>query len=320
MSALQSQDIIEYLYSLGHFHNPDAETGITEGDLPSLTLADPEVVTAVKSFQSFSRATLEQITAEETGVVRARVDGEVGPATEKLLTMERCGCPDYPVPGSEYAAMVERAGNNQSWPHSCDPNKPQIHSIKVKIYKNRMPRFLEPHFESRVWPLVIKAYRDIGVDFVRTEGTPNIDFSWENLQGSTIGLAIVPGGPQRCNSRIWARFDPGYHPRDVINQWARLVAHELGHNMRLGHTNGGIMNPSILSGEFSEREWRKDPSFRTLARYFGGEPIDPPSDPDPEPPTPEPPSGNGFYLSGTVTIKQGDQELGDFQLVPKARM
>lgn len=317
MPALKSQDIIEYLYSLGHFHNPQAMTGIRREDLSKLSLSDPEVTQAVKSFQAFQRLLLDEISANLLGK-RAVIDGEIGPATEALLKMERCGCPDYPVPGSKIqAAEVEAATGSGSWAHSCEITG--VHTVKVQVYKSRMPSFLDGVFEERVWPLVDAAYRDIGVIFRRVESSPNIDFSWERLSGSTIGLAIVPGQPMGCSGRIWAKFTPTYQPRDLVNQWARLVAHELGHNMRLQHTNGGIMNPSIVSGPFTTTAWRNDPSFGVLKRYFGGEPVDDPNAPEPEPPKPQPPvpPQGDIYLSGTVTVRNGDDSLGDFILVPK---
>jgi hypothetical protein len=127
---------------------------------------------------------------------------------------------------------------------------------------------------------------------------------------STIGLAIVPGAPQACGDRVWARFAERYQPSDIVNQWARLVAHELGHNMRLQHTTGGIMNPSILSGPFTTNAWRNDPSYGILARYFGGVPI---LDQPDEPNLPVPPTGKPFDYTRAVVSYDGQV----FELKPK---
>ena len=119
---------------------------------------------------------------------------------------------------------------------------------------------------------------------IRKDGTGgNTHITWERGRG-WIGLAIVPNRPG-CKSAIWAKFDTQYRPRDLINQWARLIAHELGHNMGMSHTRGGIMNPSIVSGPFTKRAWRGDPAERLLTRFFGGEPIEL-DEPDPEPDPP----------------------------------
>jgi hypothetical protein len=92
--------------------------------------------------------------------------------------------------------------------------------------------------------------------------------SFTRLGGSAIGLSIVPSRPT-CNSRIWTKYEISYRPSDVFNLWPRLFAHELGHNMGLGHTRGGIMNPYILAGAFTATAWRNDPSERQLRSYFG---------------------------------------------------
>ena len=94
------------------------------------------------------------------------------------------------------------------------------------------------------------------------------------LAGSTIGLAIVGRG-QSCRTSIWAKFDPGYQPANVVREWTSLVKHELGHNMGLSHSQGGVMNPSIIAG--LPVSWRGDPSEPILSRWFGGKPV--PTDP-----------------------------------------
>lgn len=309
MAVLVSQEIIRELFQLGHFSNPSMPTGVLRlVDLPKLTLASPEVQTAVKSYQSFMRPELERIYAMEKGHVNVAIDGEVGPLTAQLFTLDRCACPDY-----QAAEEVEAATGNGSWAHSCDPQRPGVHTIRVFIDKEgmprsnthptvRMPNFLEPVFESKVWPLVVAAYRDVGVDFVRVDNWAEcqIDFGWKIPSGygsSTIGLAILPGSPQGCRSRGWGRLRETYNPNDLANQTARLTAHELGHILRLQHTTGGIMNPSILSGPFTKRAWRGDPSYGILARYFGGVPIDI-SNPEP----PQPPGGEFDHIKATLVV------------------
>lgn len=324
MAVLTAQKIIERLYHLGHFHNPSAMTEVTEADLPKLQLSDAAVRSAIRSFQEFNIAELERISANVLGRVSPVLDGEVGPATQALLSVERCGCPDYSVGGLQ----VEAATGNGSWVHSCDISRPGVHVVTVGVDKSRMPSFLIPIFESRVWPLVLKAYANIGLIFEREDGNPraNIDFKWERLSGSTIGLAILPGAAMRCGDRIWAKFSPTYQPADVVNQWARLVAHELGHNMRLQHTRGGIMNPSITSGPFTQTAWRGDPSFGVLQRYFGGEPVDLDNTPDtpdlPDIPDDDIPDGPlpEEYVRGTIELVRGGKIVSRYSLIPERRV
>jgi len=322
MPALTAQDIIGELFRLGHFRNPSTPTGITEADLPRLTLADAEVVTAVKSYQDFNRVALTQIYAREKGHVNVAIDGEVGPLTAQLLGLDRCACPDF-----QPLEEVAEATGNGSWVHSCDVKRPGVHVIRVFVDKDGlarqnsprtvpMPAFLEPVFESKVWPLVVAAYRDIGVDFVRvnTYQECQIDLGWKIPQqyagGGTIGLAELPGSPQSCANRRWGRFNELYQPGDLINMQARLIAHELGHIMRLQHTTGGIMNPSILSGPFTMQAWRGDPSFGILVRYFGGESI---VDQPDEPNLPVPPVIKPFDYTRAVMAYDGQL----FELKPK---
>jgi hypothetical protein len=319
MSVLTSQAIIEKLFTLGHFHNPSAMTSVTLRDLPQLNLSDEATKVAIKSFQDFHIEQLERLAADRQGHVYPVVDGAVGPLTQALFKMERCGCPDYQVAG-----QVAEATGNGSWVHSCNIQRPGIHVITVSVDKSRMPGFLAPVFESQVWELVTASYADIGVIFERRDGDSraNIDFKWEKLRGSTIGLAIVPGAPMECSQRIWAKFTPTYQPGDVVNQWSRLVAHELGHNMRLQHTRGGIMNPSITSGPFVKTAWRNDPSYGVLKRYFGGEPVDLDGDaPEPEPPPKnDPPPNESEYLVGPIQHIRNGEVVGTYDLIPARRV
>lgn len=178
------------------------------------------------------------------------------------FTIQRCGCPDFAADGT----------GSGSWPSGCHPSWPNNHAVSYQVNKARMPGFLNDVFE-RSWDLCAQAYADIGMVLVREDSNPkaNSYVTWERGNG-WIGLATVPRNP-RCSARIFAKFSWGYEPRDLVNQWARLLAHELGHNMSMSHTRGGIMNPSIIGGVFTPTAWRGDPAFNTLKRYFGGEPV-----------------------------------------------
>lgn len=307
MPDLQDNDIIQLLWDTGHFRNPafpDTQV-VKEADLPTLNLTSEVVKHAVQSYQDFLSPTLEHLSMQ-IHKRSAIIDGEIGPATKQLFTVERCGCPDYP----ENAAEAVGRG---SWPAGCYPEYPRNHAFKVQVNKNGMPSFLQPIFE-KCWDMVVSAYDDIGIRFVRADNDnkANTLVTFQSLSGSTIGLAIVPGSAPACNYRIWARFEPSYRPNDLVNQWARLLAHEFGHNMRLQHSRGGIMNPSIIGGEFKPKAWRGDPSESILTTYFGGVPVGggttpPPPPPPPVPPPPPPPAPPGgkvkIEISGPCTIE-----------------
>jgi hypothetical protein len=306
---MHDTDIIQLLWDTGHFRNPDRMTDVQEDDLKDLTLDDPVVKEAVASYQEFFKDEYEgfgKLTMQRS----VQVDGVIGPATMELFSMERCGCPDF-----ETTAQATGSG---SWPSGCHSEFPSNHAVTVSVDKRRMPRFLNDSFES-IWDRVVECYADIGMALIRKDGAtrPNIEFYWTNLPGSTIGLAIVPNGPG-CRSAIWCRYDVGYNPRDTFNQWARLIAHEIGHNMSLRHTRGGVMNPSILRGEFTSTAWRGDPSERILSRYFGGEPIGGPAPPPPPPVPPPPPTDKVVIHVADASVSDlviNGKRLADFTLI-----
>lgn len=310
---MDKNSVIYRLFELGHFDNPAHLTGVSKEDLPELKLTDGPVKTAIASYQEFMAADFDAISIAEHGRIGV-ADGEIGPATERLFRVQRCGCPDY---------GVEAANGSGSWPVGCHEEFPSNHSFAVYIARSGMPGYLKSVFEQ-CWLLCRQAYADIGIAFfeVDSQSRANTVVTWQRGAG-WIGLAIVPRSP-RCGERIWAKFDNRYQPRDMVNQWARLLAHEFCHNMGLSHTRGGIMNPSITSGAFTPTAWRGDPSERALVRFFGGDPVniggdpDVPDDPDdPPPPDIPPPGPNEFWFKGDFQLMRGDESLGNFILTPK---
>jgi hypothetical protein len=259
---LTKNQIIRLLHKYGHFR--DCQMTITE--LLRLSLKDELVVQAIASYQDFHSEALEQLSFKHHLRTHS-CDGHVGPATIELLSLPRCGCSDFTAQGSG------------SWPKNCFGLGPE-HFFVIQHFRSRIPSFVD---FIKSFSLVIAAYRDIGLNMVFNPSSDLVTsqddvrqlsatqyhtkMTYTSLRGP-IGLAIVPSRPT-CSSRIWARFDPKYRPRDILNQWARLYAHELGHNMGLSHTRGGIMNPSITSGVFTKTAWRNDPSYAKLNRYFG---------------------------------------------------
>lgn len=266
------QKIIKRLWELGHFYNPKSYHEISEENLANLNLKDKVVKDAVASFQEFMADSFDLFSTEHHNRIGI-ADGDIGPATEDLLEMPRCGFPDY----TQEDIML--ANGSGSWPVGCHPDWPDNHAFVVQVNKSGMPSFLgsrddENSIFEKAWRAQRLAYADIGIVFVREDNNnrANTLVTFQRGRG-WIGLAIVPRNP-RCRDRIWAKFDTRYSPRDILNQWARLLAHEFGHNMGMSHFRGGIMNPSIVSGTFDPTEWRGDPAERTLTKWFGGIPVD----------------------------------------------
>lgn len=307
--------IIEKLFRYGHFHNPAMPTPVQEHDLPYLNVRDQVVQIALASYQEYFLPQLNELSFRHHK--RAAVcDGKMGPATMELLARPRCAVPDFGV-----------LTGSGSWNVGCHPEYPKDHAFKVRFDKSEMPGFLgrkdDPNsIMEQAWAACAAAYANIGIVFFRDDNTSRPDTLASFTRGAGwIGLAIVPRDPD-CSTSIWAKYDYGYSPSNLLNQWAMLFAHEFGHNMGLSHSRGGVMNPSIISSQFTPTIWRNDPSFSFLERWFGGEPVDQPEPdppgPEPEPPGPSPPSS--VWIRGSVTVMDGNKELGEFHFVPKEEL
>lgn len=236
--------VIRKLIRYGHLQD------VTWGELSTLSIHDDRVDGAIASYRWFM------------GLSESVPLGEA-------FSIERCGCPDI-------QPVTADAGSG-SWPSGCHPEFPSNHSFAVYFTRSGMPRHWEKAFDE-AWSKVQIAYADIGMAFFETQdrSKANTIVTWERGRG-WIGLAIVPRGP-KCGQRIWAKYDTRYGSSfslgQLVNQLAHLMAHEFGHNMGLGHTRGGIMNPTLLNSPFTDTAWRGTPSFATLKRFFTGEPLD----------------------------------------------
>lgn len=290
---MQDQEVIRLLWQYGHFRNPSyaagPSAGVKESDLGMLTLNDAAVKEALRSYQHFQKPVLDELSAGIHGR-RAIVDGEFGPATDQLLQMPRCGAADF--------VLTEEALGSGRWGQCAIDEYPDNHAVVVSWDTSKMPAFLQPVF-AQVWTNVVAAYAEIGIAFVRRDGDAKANLTCRftvpqqeggGRGGNWIGLAIVGWSGIRCSDSIWALFDLNYRPQNVLSEWTTLVKHELGHNMGLQHSSGGVMNPSIVRG--LPVSWRGDPSESLLKRWFGGEPVVPKQPPVPGP-TPVPPTGGG---------------------------
>lgn len=287
---MNESQIIEMLWKYGHFRNPAYPDthAVGQADLSKLTLADRLVQEAVRSYQHLQKPVLDELSTDIHGR-RGVADGIVGPATQRLLDMPRCGAPDY-------AMTPEELGSGR-WGQCKLDLYPRDHAVTVSWDLSKCPDFLKPVFEQ-VWKRVQEAYAEVGIALVRTDGDPKSNLQLKftvpqqeagNLRGNWIGLAIVAWGGILCTDTIWGMFDLKFNPPNTVNEWTTLIKHEIGHMMGLEHSSGGVMNPSIVYG--LPVSWKGDPSWSTLARWYGGIPVTPPATPGPSPPTtPTPPS------------------------------
>lgn len=296
------KQIIEKLWGYGHYlSTPYTLPLALDNGLTSVA-----GLSAARSYISFFEKQFEELCNVFNYPQTIYIGDELNPAFVALFEIPRCGCPDY----------TEDGVGSGSWPVGCHSDWPNNHAFTIQVNKSGMPSFLNTIFED-AFDLCRAAYADIGIAFVREDNNnkANTLVTWQRGAG-WLGLAIVARNP-KCNERIWAKFDNRYQPKDLTNQWARLLTHEFGHNMGMGHSRGGIMNPSLLSGEFKTNAWRGDPSEPILTRYFGGEPIT--QLPPPLPPE-EPPTGSfnlGFALSNQGLIITGYGESATLKIGDK---
>lgn len=255
---LTTESIIARLDQLGHLKNPFGAHKVIERPVTELTLNSQEVKDAIRSYQALNKNTLDDLVKKHHGRSKSFIDGDLGPATKELFTISRCGLPDY--------SDQEMAVGQGNWKR-CN-NIGEYHCAIVSI-KTKIPSFLEPHFDE-VWERVVNSYAELGLMLIRDDNhqSPQINVYFQVPDSGWIGLAIVSNNSTCSSGPIWAKFDQNYRPSNIVSEWTTLLKHEFGHNCGMMHSNGGVMNPSIVQG--LPISWRNDPSYPLLSARFGG--------------------------------------------------
>lgn len=333
---LTDKEILMEAYLRGHAWDPKFPNlaNLDRGRVALMDGSEADAKQLVASRQD-SDANMDALVAAFHKRPYAVPDGDIGPATRALAELPRCPVPDFaPPPGAlidlgdpdlnkvaESMQAWAAASGSGSWPMpGCDPDRQGVHSIRVRIDPARMPSTIAAyHKEALGW--VTAAYAEIGVAvryLMSASGDCEIAKRFEGLAGGVIGWNEFPSS-NTCNQTINGRLDTGYAPNDGGKLWANLECHETGHGVGLQHTRGHIMNPSILL--IWPLSWKGGPSFSTLQRYFGGEPIAAPV-PDPVPGDPahkvfiRTQSGaNEVVAQSDFSAKKGDV-LGRYIYVP----
>lgn len=313
MTTIDKEYVQQWLWKYGHFRNPSFPDcmNVDESSLAKLNPTDKVWQDAVRSIQSLD-ANLDALSERQHGRV-AVADGNIGPATVSLMQLPRCGRPDYGgMPGD--SEDPERATGSGAWPvPGCDPKAPtNIHSVRVRMDTSKAPSKIKSYLKE-VTENVERMSAEIGISCRHIMDDPSADaehdVKWEFIRGGVIGYAYFPT-PGTCRQTVVARLDTDYQPD--VQMFSLLATHEYqGHSLRLEHTRGGVMNPSIMRVPLT---WKGDPSFRTLQRYYGGEPID---RPDSDPPTdPDEPS-SPVAIRGVSSVEVDGKVVGEFIFVPK---
>ena len=213
----------------------------------------------------------------------AVADGEAGPATFAALSLPRCGAPDFSpakAPGWEGAEAVA------SGPWKRCHNVGDFHAVSVE-WQNAPPASLKEKFNAQrtvfqeAMRRAVLGYAEIGllIHFsgpgteATTAKTPvQIKASFVASSDGWIGLAVIGNNGLGCSgNQLWCRYLQSYGRNfpleDRAHFWAVLIMHELGHNCGLGHTSGGIMNPSINR---TTPRWVGDTAANWMISRFGG--------------------------------------------------
>lgn len=250
-------------------------------------------------------------------------DGIIGPATKLLVEIPRCPLPDfspppnasfhYDDPGVQKAVESMQANallGSGSWP-ACNPDRPDVHGLRVRLSPDGAPSTIKGYF-AKALDAVIAAYAEMGcaLKYVPS-GDCEIEKEFIGIAGSVIGWNEFPN-PGTCDQTISGRLDTGYAPSDY-RLFANLECHETGHGVGLNHTNGHIMNPSILL--VWPLSWIGGPSESSMRRYFGGVPLPPVTPPDP-PPVPIPGEFKLLFRGEFEGFVDG-KSVGKFILFPK---
>lgn len=320
---MESGAIIQRLWDLGHFHNPETQHGVQMKDLGVLTLRDKAVQDAVKSYQSFMQPDLEDF-SEIHYHHGAVIDGEVGPATDDLLEYPRCGFPDYPVPEGTLSMGRQEA----NWPTSCRG------SLKTGRNFRSLPGSNEVTTHSVWWASANNwtwALEDVDITVAAVnDSAVQVWADLRALSGSTLAWSYL--AQNRCNVRL----QQAYNTR---TNWgnrafaATVKSHEDGHAWGLPHNNDrdALMYPSIHARSQARHGYPNATDLRvarglgyTLSNQTGPPPLDklylprpwgsPDHPTDPEPPTDptDPDEPRIVVLSGTTTVYVGGVAMGDF--------
>ena len=256
---------------------------ITPEEAAILSPTDECFTTALLAYQNFYAVDFADRCAYYHG--RAGIaDGELGPASESLLThpgRNHCNVPDLAPPPDaiiqydderlqKIATSMQGLEGRGSWPANCHDEIWNGHVVKIYYDKSRFPRAWS-NVWARVQAKVFENYRTFGL-LMREESDPvKADIRMKARNGAGwIGLAELP--PGTCEGWVFHYMDPGWVPRDLVDGLSQLHAHEGGHNLGLQHrpqSSRNVMSPTISWPASGFRGFVPgDASWNQLKGYF----------------------------------------------------
>lgn len=322
---MNTKEILIEAFKRGHAWNPDFPNlqNLDEGRVSFMNGAESDAKDLIRSRQMSDSNYDALVLAFHKRP--PDFDGEIGPATEHLVEIPRCPIPDFaPPPNARFhyddpdlqkaveSMQGAAATGSGSWPAGgCDPERKGVHSMRIRINTAEAPQKVKDYLKQAL-DACVKCSAEMGMAkryILDADSPAELTKVFERLSGNVIGWNYFPQ-PNTCN-RITGRFSNSYAPEWRL--WANLEEHETGHGYGLQHTRGHIMNPSILL--VWPLTWKGGPSEGTMRRYFGGEPVVVPGDPDP----PTPPSEN-LVFRGSFKAELAGKPLGEYILVPKPQV
>ena len=277
-----NRERLQFHWDHGHFldtRHPDGRN-VSEADLDKLTLDDTVVKQAIASWQSID-LNFSQI-SQACHSRDVHPDGEIGPVTEAMYEVPRCGCDDFgDDSGIQPWDDVEAAIGRGHWAncHGASGFHRAVGRCVGTLTSHLSASYQGARVIDAVMRLVRQGYGEIGLEWIwdweRRISGYQTEVRFGRWAGRWIGLAQVPSPGRSCSAApLWAQhqnnFRSGSSPASVLTWWPILIMHELGHNCSSGHSRGGIMNPSILS---VPPRWVDDTSERLFRSLFGGSPV-----------------------------------------------
>ena len=294
MDKAVEQKLLTHAWQYGHFRNPafPGTHEVKHYDYRMLSADDTLARDAIASVQ-MSDSNCDRLCHLHHG--RGLIaDGDAGPATIAYLDVRRCQVPDFATEGDEFGLS-----GTGGW-LKCDDTREHDHEVVIKFDDRQAPSRWQGYMdEVKQGAVDISADVGLSVRYVDWNSVEDYQSSVEfkRIPGNVIGYYYLPQG-SGCRRVPQGALDTSYQPD--VEMASLLWIHEgLGHGIALQHTNGGIMNPSLIRSPMS---WRNDPSWRAIERLYGGEPLDPPA-PDP-PPTPDKPD-----VVFTYTAKKSGEKI-----------
>lgn len=311
--GLDQRAILRRLFELGHFHNPQHPTGVKAEEIDSLSLEDKEAQKAVLSYQEYLAADLNAFSSEHHGRP-AIADGDPGPATLDLITMPRCGCPDYRIPGDARSAIAEA-----NWPTAC-----RGHLKFGRMFK-ALPGMSEAD-TAKVWWAICNNWTQAlsDVEMTPAEVGDRAIHIWAGIQrlaGSTLAWSYL--ARNSCSVSLEQAYNATV--RWALDLACATGSHEVGHALGFEHDSdpNSLMYPSIQPASKSRLGYPNDSDMRQATK-LGYKPSGLPQLPRERlfsprtsgPTEPDSPSGELTISGPPAEIRLGAKVVGRLVIVP----